>query len=470
MTIPAVTTTNPVNGATSSPTDGAIFINFNTALDPSTVSAGTVLLYITDTNDLVDSIISVSGSTVQILPKNILREETSYSCLLIGNDPAGQFQAIKSLDTNTDMASNYIFAFRTGVDQYATITELTSRDDIERIAPIRVSELPALQGLQLVTSSPKNFKTNIPNDSLISLVFSSGVTATPENYITVEQFPVLGLDDYYGSPDASGICPRMKAEVQNDLCVVTSPNFNYDVPGVTIVSVGDTVNITFDKDLLYGTEVVVTVDPTFPSVDNTATLGKEEILAFTSQFHPLFVSAQMVRMELGAAVTHISNDMMNRLIMKNSIEYWEFTGRTFDMCCPTQWARMYVQCKTVMDLLDVVTITNQINQGMTKTLGDFTVSQTALSGSGGPKRSTAEKCIAKELGRISASRCSPKVGVVGSNARNHIDYSLRLWKIGGIKSPIANSCVERQIKGIALNGSYNPEGAWVWSVDGDVVT
>jgi hypothetical protein len=462
MTTPSITSTNPSDMQVDVSVNQLISISFNTAIEPTSVGVGTVILYVSDTVDIVPVDFSVSNNVISVLPRNELLEETSYTLIVVGDNNAPTVEGIKSLDTLTQMVGTTQVIFRTGFEKYAKLEEVTSRTDYERIGPVRLEDLTVTKDLYLVSSNPKNYSGGIDLDKQIDIVFSSGIidASSIAQYIQIDQAPVLGIDDYYGLPniDASGCEYKLKAEVAGDT------SYDFTPPSYTLSVSGSTLSINFDKDLLLNEELIITISDQLKAIDNTTVLGKEETLMFTSKYYPLFSSAQMMRFELGSAINTFNTDTINRIILKNSIEYWETGGRSFKLCEPDGFARKFVKCRTVIDLIDLLTMSNQLNEGTTKTLGDFTVSQNNLSSNGGPKRASAEKCVEEEMRRLSISKCGPQVGILGSRASVRTEMSLRLWSVSMFKKPLSNDRAERDRKEYAIDGSSNAPGAWTWTI------
>ena len=133
---PTVLTTDPVNNAVDVVVNKVIYATFSEAMDPSTVTApGTITLKTGIT--AVPGTVSYTSTTATITPLSNLLANTVYT----GTITTGA----KDLAGNA-MASNYVWTFRTAA---------------------------GFTGPTVISTDPLNLETGVPQNKLISAVFSS---------------------------------------------------------------------------------------------------------------------------------------------------------------------------------------------------------------------------------------------------------------------------------------------------------
>lgn len=140
----------------------------------------------------------------------------------------------------------------------------------------------------------------------------------------------------------------------------------------------------------YNTQYDVTVSQDITSV-NGLQLLEDYKFWFTSQFCPMFTTAQRMIMMLGIEGEKFTTDTINRYILRTSMEAIDFMNMSpncggglnlpYDYygCTPDNVPpniRRYVECKVAYDLFNLLNRLRLINGtagGQTKTLGDMTI-------------------------------------------------------------------------------------------------
>ncbi len=179
-------------------------------------------------------------------------------------------------------------------------------------------------------------------------------------------------------------------------------------------------------DFLNNTEVRVIVTTSVQGITG-ATLEEELEYFFTTEYFPLFISPTLLRVELGPAISTITDDTLKRIIHKNSIHVWEESGRMVPLKRPTFEARRWVTCQSIIDILGVLTLSRDLREGQSKTLGDLSISQRPASPTLGAKYKQAEECL-KELQSIFFGDTLATVAVKGrASGTDRQDFRMRTW-------------------------------------------
>lgn len=165
-------------------------------------------------------------------------------------------------------------------------------------------------------------------------------------------------------------------------CVYVDPSFCYRLRYDHITNelfIVPSPGSTLQKN----TEYTVSILNGLLTLDNKKFLKNTYTFKFTSEYCPLFTTVTRVRLEIGLAGEAATDDLINRMIHKNSMDVidilnsqgrniaYDYFGCSWENV-PLD-IRRYVECKTGFDVL---TLLNSLNPGNSqlKTLGDMTIS------------------------------------------------------------------------------------------------
>ncbi len=424
MPAPTLVSSDPADTTTGVSVEKLVTLTFSTDIQASSITPGTVQIFRADDQVPLIGAFAVTDEKVVFVPNNALHEDTLYKIVLIGSDKGLGF-AIKST-TGDMLATSVTLSFRTGTERFVSLTEIASRDDIERVGPIRSTDPLAVQpsggALTVDELVPDQFECNVSIDATglhidLSETILSGTVTT--STVKITQSPALGIDDYYGRVASNGEC-ELK---------VTNPDDATFVPPTGELRVEDD-KIVFEidpsGDFLNNTEVRVIVTTSVQGITG-ATLEEELEYFFTTEYFPLFISPTLLRVELGPAISTITDDTLKRIIHKNSIHVWEESGRMVPLKRPTFEARRWVTCQSIIDILGVLTLSRDLREGQSKTLGDLSISQRPASPTLGAKYKQAEECL-KELQSIFFGDTLATVAVKGrASGTDRQDFRMRTW-------------------------------------------
>lgn len=134
---PVVTSTNPINGATSVPLNQVVVVTFNEELNPNTINANS---FIVNGSSTLSGSITYSGLTASFTPTVNLSPNTTYSIKIT--------TAVKDLRGNA-LQEDYIFTFSTGAT----------------LQPIVISTSPTSNETGVVLNKVARATFNMPMDA-----------------------------------------------------------------------------------------------------------------------------------------------------------------------------------------------------------------------------------------------------------------------------------------------------------------
>jgi len=439
MAAPVLQTSSPADNATEIDIEQVIQLTFSTDILAASATPATVQVFRADDDVPLRGALSVSAKKITFVPESALHQDTLYRIRVVGSS-AGTGIYLRG-DDGPALATTLNLTFRTRTERYVSLQEATRRTDIEREGPIRESDplasIDSTGGLLQVQALPPTF-TKIPVSATgITLDFDRLIeeVTVHSQTVVVTQKPVLGIEEYWGTTGEIGL--------------LATTSLDPNPPPGTLETLADRVyyGIPDDRDFLANTELRVTVTTLVRGKDGTSLL-EEEIYVYTTDYCPLYVSVDVMRLELGPAISVVTDDTICRLVHRRSIEAWELSNRSIPLKNPNYRIRQWVTCKVMLDLLGVLMLQRDLIAGQSKTLGDLSISQRPSDPMLGGKWSQAQKCL-EELGLFASSDTLAAVAVKGAaspTARQ--DFRLRTWDHLLFRAePAANLGGERYEKG-----------------------
>lgn len=372
MVAPVVSSTSPANNATDVNITSRITVTFSTAINSSSVTMGTFTVFRYDTLQEVEGSFTVSGAVVTFLPSRALYEDKVYSVALVGSADSNPAGAIQSTDDDY-MVDSYAFSFRTQVEQYATLEKVEQRADVTHDGPVRVEDITAAGGLELISVDPPGFSTDLDTSlDRVAFKFSGSVDASSvsaNSSIYMETYPVLGIEEYYADA-TGGFRPELYSCASEEFkeSGFQQPTGEFSVDGDMIYW----AKVTGEPDFNYNTEVLFRITQGVKDV-NGHFLISEVRSTMTTKYFPKFMSSHIMRIECGPMVSDQFDDVLNRHLHKNSIEAWEEASYGFDMYTPYPAVRRWVRSKSVLDMFNMVSARAQAMAGQTKWLRDLRI-------------------------------------------------------------------------------------------------
>ncbi|WP_425432403.1 Ig-like domain-containing protein [Granulicella pectinivorans] len=241
--LPVVTSTAPVNGATSVPLAQVVSATFSKVMNPSTISASTFT--VTASGVAVPGTVSYAGSTATFTPTVALASGTVFVATITSG----------AQDTNGyGLAANYVWSFTTVI-----------------VPPVVISTIPA------------NGATNVPIAQTLSATFSKTMKATSINAatftLTAGGVPVAGTVAYSGTVATFTPAVNLLSNTAYTATITTgaqdasgNPLTNNYVWSFTTVAVPPTVISTIPVAGATGVPITQAISVTFSKAMSPATL------------------------------------------------------------------------------------------------------------------------------------------------------------------------------------------------------
>jgi len=487
--------TTPVDAATDVSPNITIYVSFSKNLDMTTVNRGTVLLTNLDTNEVQTVEVTLSGNTIRVLPSMVMDEYTSYRVDLIGESADSPGGHIIAADAEA-LTDTQTISFQTGeaisasvsptIGQEETITSgsgsttgstsTSSSSDGGPSAPAvdvdgdGVSDSTQVvedasndlttayeNDLYLVDSYPLNGASDISpsdiNSSGITLEFSRDVDEdTVADAIVIRQHPVAGLK--FAGTSETDIVDRAESTSNDLFCIGTREA--YTKPDYTLTVSNEFVFIAFDDDpIRLNSEVDIDIKRTLKSEPgdsgNKVFLKTATDVDFSTTFFPLYASVEEVRLQLTELGILATDEVINRYILTNSIRSWTIACRGFELCNPPFSALDYAIAKTVVDIFDMSQTTTVAQTGVSKRLGDFSISFSGQAGDAAtPKQTVVNDGLKAIIKSLKDAYCNPirtRVAIKGINASTtQQDFRTRTWKRSSYCPNRENTELQRQLR------------------------
>jgi hypothetical protein len=411
-----------------------------------------------DTGEVVDINVSLSSDakTIQIMPTRGLIEDNVYQVAVYGASSSMPGGNIKASDS-TDLPDTHQIEFRTKVEGYVPLTQAADRSDIIQVGPIREdSDLAAVTGvLEVQSTTPAGFESNVDRClSEILVDFGEAVSQTGSaTALELTMINVLGLDEYYAEgnprpPDPSG------RYLQDWLPTGDARQADFDTDAYGDVSFSGNY-VRWDRDVdspcfHYNTEITVRVRSDAIANATGHMLSEDVYFTFTTEFWPLYVGVEYIRLQLGRVVSDLFDDTIRRHIHAASIDAFDHAAGMFDHEHPYPAVRRYVRAVTILGILDEVGLLPALQAG-SKRLGDLEIKynpQDMAKVLAAYRR--AEKERDRSLVELRAYRrqSRPRWVVKGSSyAFERGDFYLRTWQhLRNTTDPQANTKLTRRMK------------------------
>jgi hypothetical protein len=289
---------------------------------------------------------------------------------VFGESAGGVAGYIKSSDGDA-FADTYAFSFNTEVKRYSTLDEISARADVVIDGPIRQADILEAGGLELVSSDPLGFSSEVAtNLSEARFTFSENVDAsTVTGNIVMETHNVLGDLDQYGAAAASdGEVYLQGWEPGTGECDFSQPTGEFAVSGKQIIWSRGVDEPVFN----HNTELVFKITQSIKDTNGHFLIEDAHIMMSTALF-PKLSDARVMRVDCGPMLADQLDYAINIMIHRNSLDAWYTAAHCFDIHAPFPAVRMFVRNKTIIDLYDMISSRAQVLAGQQKVLGDMEV-------------------------------------------------------------------------------------------------
>lgn len=377
MAAPTVVSVTPADNDSNVYRNASVVVVFSEALDPDTVHNGTLVLRDSDSNEVVESVVSLStdGLTATLRPTTYLVNETSYTFLVIGEDVGGTTASIKS-GTDDTLAVTVRTVFTVGSEIEVAALEKTE-DQIEAEGDLGLPSGVVVQDdeqyLEVVSTTPENTEFGVSPDLVEIEIEFDGVINTStinENTVSVSIEPYYPEDEFFlALPDEDGNCNFQFQEPVDE----NGDAYDFSDPDGTLSVSGETVTWTADGPFPRNCKVKVVLSRTIEDVDGR-TLDGNRVFVFYIRMCPDLVSVDTIRDAFfPLPLTNWDDDIIGKAIYKNVMDVlprvrWQV--RT-DKVYPR--VREYVAYKTIDDIYRALQAENDLLAGQFKKLGDLVI-------------------------------------------------------------------------------------------------
>jgi len=307
-----------------------------------------------------------------------LEDNTKYQVVVVGVED--EYATVKI--GVQDAAGNYMdgnetWTFTTGTTTTTTPTEAALPSGVTSyelpMAPVFSGVITLSQDtLKIIKTNPAHYDTNVPVTQDIEIWFNDH----PEYIIGTHAYgkAVYGSSHYM---TASGFY-HAYIEVDNRESLGDSNpsqlpliwGYQYDVPRkkltlrpTTISQAASNVTSHWWADGLYtgggivngvleeSNEYTVTIHSGFPG-STKSPLANDFVFMFTTIFDPLFVSVDVIRLNLGSLIEDVPDDTINRIITENGRFALRLYPKDVRVTGVPWYLTKYVECKSKLDALN----------------------------------------------------------------------------------------------------------------------
>lgn len=404
---------DPSDGAVDWYINKSITVTFNSAIDTTTINQGTINIIDIVSGVSVDVIVSrssVDPTKVIITPKTLLKENTNYRIIVVGQD-IGLGVYVKNVSSENLSTTSYI-NFSTG-DTVYQIDEQLQKDASDMTLEgdlFLPSNLKAL-GYDFTVSyvRPKNHTYDVPptitGDNTVSFKFSKELLTGQDltTWADVSAYQTINNDDY----------------------LVSGTTFGVSIPGYSIEVTGEYLKVVFDSELPKNLSVAISLTDNITASDGTEYNGEMDY-GFITALYPKVAGAELIKREIRPIAEYYTDEYIAALLHKNTIWLWERMGRSIDISSLPNAAKQYIIYSTVLELVEDVDLAKWVKNGVNRRLGDFGISINTVLGSVAIKVARYQK--AKDTAFESLNRgWSFRVGTTSAAYEEAAADVSRLW-------------------------------------------
>jgi hypothetical protein len=382
--LPSVSSTDPVNAATSVPFNQKIAVTFSEAMDASTITTSTYTLV--QGTVPVSGFVSYSGTTAIFAPSGNLAPNTAYTVTVT--------TGAKDLSGNS-LANNYAWSFTTGSAAVITPPMVSSTNPVNAATGIAFNQKIAATfstTMDASTITTSTFTLMQGTTSVPGFVSYSGTTAIYAPSINLASSTLYTVTITTGAKDLAG-----NALVNNFIwsfttgtaAVVTSPTVSSTDP--VNVATGVPFNQKIAATFSTAMDASTITTATFTLMQGTAAVpGFISYSGSTATFAP--ASNLLSNTVYTATITKSAKDLAGNALLNNYT--WSFTtGITVIVTPPSVSSTVPVNAATgvplnqkiaatfseAMDASTITTATFSMNQGTTPVPGFVTYSGTTAT-------------------------------------------------------------------------------------------
>lgn len=467
MAAPTISSRTPAASETNVSLNKVISITFSEALLTSTVNASNFLLRHQASKTQVKVAISLdtTGTIVTLLPDTLLWKNSTFEVIVIGLSSGLATGNLKAADSS-DFATTTTWSFQTGddIDAGNDKSETVEEREGDLFLPPGL-ELTDAASFQLLKTKPIDGSWGFSGNS-IKLTFNREVySGEVASKVTLYQRPFLDEDGWQAATGSYGGY-LFAWESGSASGTYTAAHWDFPTWTVTGNATGTVMYLSTTGQTLANTLFEIYVDDTMTDTSGNVIESDYQVI-FTSHSYPDTITPRTIRNEMFSVFDTLNLEFVHQVVWKWMIDAYRIGGflRTrIDSNGP--YLRRYVICGAVMDIMESIWAEKALMAGVTKTLGDFTVSYHPsagdLSKNGVYKKSM--DCLEK------AKRAIRNHGiqwfVKGWNSNEPINYRMRLWKNPRVSLnydgrprpssyPVANTIDQRDAKLPGADNSWS---------------
>jgi len=355
-----------------------VFVNrplsykFDKAVDETSLYSGSVILYDVKDNHVVDGALSYDevNFIVSFLPVHALTPNTSYTWNFAGaEDP--DLYPLKFTD-NTPLTKSIFIDFQTGLNVYTTPVEVNQLETTSIIQDGQTLTERENDTFKIVSSYPEHLQ--------------SGIDVTTKEVVVTFSAPIKT------GQDLASLVKLSYSSLLRDTYLFNSGRFNtttakepgkaaktsvFDLPSYTLEAVDNTLTITFDadKNLNANAFVSITISKNMLSATNEQLNGtQDETFYFLTELFPMLTNVPSVLLALNEIEGLVSEEVVLKYILSNSFKIWNISGKAFSLTDPPPAAIRFVECATIVDLIDSKAISKELNKGKSVQLAELKIS------------------------------------------------------------------------------------------------
>ena len=380
ITPPVVSSTDPVNLATSVALNQKIAVTFSKALDATTMTTATFTLKNTSTSAAISGFVSYSGITAIFAPTANLDASTSYTATIT--------TGAKDLAGNA-LAANYVWSFTTGAAVVVTPPAVSLTDPLNAAVNVPLNQKIAATFSKTMDASTINTSTftltnTVTSVSVSGFVSYSGVTGIFTPAANLAASTVYTATITTASKDLAGnalVANYSWSFTTGAAVVVTPPTVSSTDPVnlATGVALNQKIAATFSK-----TMDAATISTATFTLKNTATSVSVSGFVSYSGTTAIFAPASNLdpTTSYTATITNGAKDLASNALAANYV--WSFTtGAAAVVTPPTVSStdplnlatsvplnqKIAATFSTTMDASTMTTATFTLKQGTTSIAG-----------------------------------------------------------------------------------------------------
>lgn len=452
MAAPTFVSSSPVDGATDVAKNASLSVTFDVALDATTVDAARVYLKNTELDSIVSAAVSLSstGKVIQVVPATVMIPLSAYTLVVVGAD-VDATNPVKS-GTSDALATTVRIAFQTAdtVEADDDITgDLSLPDDVVSIAG-------TLSPLKILSTSPKHHAFGIPTDQeKIRIRFNKDLDPVSTGHVTLSQTAFYEEEDLRAVETDLGAGDGLKHYFRMDTAdePLLDLSLFADAPGYARVT-GAYLEWVFTGAIPKNMYLEMTLGADVQATDGT-TLGADSIWAGCTEAYPGWVDLRSIRHQVGSsAAAHVPDDFIGLRIWQNSVDLLQQMAWRISIDTASVFYKKLIRCQTALQVWEDLKVTSALASGMTKRLGDLTISYAATSAAVRPWALSRLQEECKNLERQTIGALSEKIATGVRSSRDAWEpsrafFRSRLWRAeliyNDVVTPatVANTALQR---------------------------